>query len=207
MKNQHIHFFSIILCLVLAIACCSCTTFPRRDLSVPEYRAKAVDAYLAEFSDSFEGSKIGPAIHEVLMRMPQDALKIILNRRRPVLFVGVCSSGTAKFASSSEVIICEKDVPAFQQGMTIIKISDSLASGSSDAIMGIVAHELAHRVLDHIRHNHVSCQAEREANRLIKSWGFAKEYAAASKEFGHAKVGDGVASCQEEAPEKKELIK
>ncbi|MBF0123185.1 MAG: hypothetical protein HQL21_07275 [Candidatus Omnitrophica bacterium] len=81
--------------------------------------------------------------------------------------------------------------------MTLIKLRDALVDGSSDAIMGIVAHEIAHRVLDHLRRNDVSCQAERETNRLIKSWGFAKEFEAASKEFGKAKVGDGVATCQD----------
>ncbi len=168
------------------------------DLSAPQERAKAVDAYLAEFSaGSFMNSRIGPAIREVMIRLPEEALIKVMDRRRPVLFVDVYSSGTARFASSSEVIVTEKDVPAFQQGMTLLKISDALGEGSKDAIMGIVAHEIAHRVLDHLRKNHVSCQAEREANRLIKSWGFTKEFEAASQEFGNAKVGDGIAGCQE----------
>ena len=91
----------------------------------------------------------------------------------------------------------EKDVPAFEQGMTIVKINYSLAEGSLEAITGVVAHEIANRVLDHVRRNRVSCQAERESNRLIKTWGFSKEFDAASKEFGQATFGDGTASCQE----------
>ncbi len=189
--------------MVLSISCFGCATAPKIDLNVPDQRAKAVDAYLDEFStQSFMDTRIGPAIREVMMRMPADALKIMMDRRRPVLFVEVYSSGTARFASSSEVMVTEKDKPAFQQGMTLIRISDSLAAGSSEAIMGIVAHEIAHRVLDHIRRNHVSCQAERESNRLIKKWGFTKEFEAASKEYGQAKEGQNIAACQE-VPDKK----
>ena len=197
-QNKNRRFLQIIFYGFLAMGFWGCATGMRMDLSVPQGRAKAVDAYLAEFSaGSFMNSKIGPAIRDVMMRLPEDALRKVMDRRRPVLFVDVYSSGTSRFASSSEVIVTEKDVPVFQQGMTLIKVSDALAEGSSEAIKGIVAHEIAHRVLDHLRLNHVSCQAEREANRLIKSWGFIKEFEAASKEFGNAKVGDGVAACQE----------
>lgn len=77
-------------------------------------------------------------------------------------------------------------------------ISDELSGGTPAAIEGIVAHELAHRVLEHIQRGHVSCTAEREANQLIKSWGFGEEYKSASAEFGQAKVGQGVAGCKEE---------
>ena len=66
---------------------------------------------------------------------------------------------------------------------------------TSDAIEGVVAHELAHRVLDHIRQGHTDCDAERAANALIKTWGFTKEFEEASKMFGH-KEGDP-APCQE----------
>jgi pimeloyl-ACP methyl ester carboxylesterase len=163
----------------------------------PLSRARRVDAYLAEFSAPvFGSSKIGPAIRDVLMRLPEDALDKVMDRRRPVLLLDVNSSGTGRFASSSEVMMAPQDAPAFEEGMTLIKISDELADGSSEAVKGIIAHELAHRVLDHVRQNHLSCNAEREANRLIKSWGFTVEYEAASREFGRAKAGDGVASCR-----------
>ncbi|MBF0489374.1 MAG: M48 family metalloprotease [Candidatus Omnitrophica bacterium] len=196
-------FLSMILCVCFILSGYSCAIASTMDFGDPLQRGRAVDAYLGEFgSGLLMDSKIGTAIHEVMMRMPKEALTIVMNRRRPVLFVDVYSSGTGRFASSSEVIVTNKDIPAFQEGMTIIKISDALAGGSKEAIMGIVAHELAHRVLDHIRRNHVSCQAERESNRLIKSWGFTTEFKAASKEFGQAKVGGGVAGCQE-VPEPK----
>lgn len=184
--------------LLLLVFVGGCALGPRLDLSDPQTRAKAVDAYLAEFSSSaFEGTLVGKAIRDVMMRLPPDALAIVMDRRRPVLFTENYDVGTARFASSAEIIVTEKDVPAFHEGMTIIKLSTALERGTPEAAMGIVAHELAHRVLDHVRRGHVSCQAEREANHLIKSWGFVTEYEAASTEFGREKTGDNVASCQE----------
>lgn len=188
-------FFIPIIFLILLAGCASA----RFDLNAPDERAQAVDAYLAEFSaPSFMKSKTGPAIRAVLLKMPADALQKVMDRRRPVMFVETPSSGTARFATSSEVIMTEEDKPAYQEGMTLILISDALSDGTPEAIQGIVAHELAHRVLEHIRTGHTSCTAEREANALIKSWGFVKEYESASAEFGQAKVGDGVAGCTEE---------
>lgn len=195
-KNKR--FFQIFFCALLAVGCCGCAGVAKMDLNIADQRTQAVDAYLAEFSSpSLMRSRIGPAIRDVMMRIPVDALSKVMNRRRPVMFVEVASSGTAKFASSAEVMMTEQDAPAYQEGMTLIMISDALSEGTPEAIEGIVAHELAHRVMDNIRNNHISCQAEREANRLIKSWGFNKEYQNASQEFGQAKVGDGVAGCQE----------
>ena len=157
-----VSFLHIVFCAALALWFCGCSERPKQDLGVPQQRAKVVDAYLAEFSDpSFMASQIGPAIRDVMMRLPQEALKTVMDRRRPVLFVDVYSSGTGRFASSSEVIVTEKDVPAFQRGMTLIKINDAIAEGPSEAVRGIVAHEIAHRVLDHVRRGHVSCQSER----------------------------------------------
>lgn len=175
-----------------------CAWGPPIDLDRTAARSAAVDAYLAEFcSPAFQGTRIGEAIHDVLMKVPSRALVLVLDRRRPVLFTEVYDAGTARFASSSEVIMTPQDRPAFQQGMTILKLNMSLNDARSvDAVKGIVAHELAHRVLDHVRKGHVSCDAEREANRLIKTWGFEKALEAASQEFGHGKTG-GPASCQE----------
>ncbi len=176
-----------------------CSATQRLNLESFEKRGQIIDGYLEEFcSGAFlNNSKIGPSIRDVMMRMPVNDLEIVMNRRRPVMFVEMYDVGTAKFVSSSEMIVRPEDKPAFQEGMTIIKISTALENGSSEAISGIVAHELAHRVFDHVRRGEVSCQSEREANQLIKSWGFEKEYEAASAEFGRKKEGSGVASCQE----------
>ena len=189
-------------CLLIFFSGCALLRQP--DLNVISRRTQVIDAYLDEFcSAALREGVFGQAIHDVLMRIPADALKIVLNRRRPVIFTEVYDSGTARFASSQEVIVTPKDIPAFQGGMTIIKISLGLGAGSQQAMEGIIAHELAHRILDHIRRGHVSCQAEREANRLIKSWGFTKEFTAASTSFGQKVQGGGSASCQEKPDDHK----
>ena len=191
-------FLKIALFVLIVAAFSGCAENLRSVLSHPQGRAERVDAYLSEFcSPTLRQSRIGEAIRNVMMRLPVDALAVVLDRRRPVIFTEVYDSGTARFASSSEIIATDRDVPAFQHGMTILKISTALETAPPEAITGIVAHELAHRVLDHVRKGHVSCQAEREANRQIKAWGFTKEYEAASQQFGQAKEGHGVASCQE----------
>ncbi|MBF0123184.1 MAG: hypothetical protein HQL21_07270, partial [Candidatus Omnitrophica bacterium] len=79
-------FFPIIGVFFLTVGCLGCVRGVRMDLGIPQERAKAVDAYLAEFSSgSFMDSKIGPAIREVMMRLPQEALTKVMDRRRPVL--------------------------------------------------------------------------------------------------------------------------
>lgn len=191
-------------CVIFALLLSAGCSFsgPRLDPAVPAQREKMVEAYLSEFcSGNFKEGRIATAIRAVMMRLPPEALVTVMDRKRPVLFTEVYDEGTARFASSTDVIVTAKDVPAFQQGMTILKISTALEKGTTEAVMGIVAHELAHRVLDNVRRGDVSCQAEREANRLIKSWGFTREYEAASLEYGHVKEGGGVASCQEKDEE------
>jgi hypothetical protein len=185
----------LIVCLILSSGC---VAGHRLDLTQSGDRVIAVDRYLDEFcSAAFKGTRIGTAIRDVMMQLPASDLAIVMDRRRPVLFTEIYDSGTARIASSAEIIVTDKDVPAFQRGMTIIKINTLLENGSPEAVMGIVAHELAHRVLDHVRKGHVSCQAEREANRLVKAWGMTKQYEAASQQFGKEKEGGGSASCQE----------
>jgi len=163
-------------------------------------RAEVVEEYLGEFcSRAFiEGvPKIGDAIRDVLLRIPDDAFLKITDRERPVLFTEVYDSGTAQFANTAEIIAEEGDAPAFTKGLTIIKLSTALDSAkTATPIKGIVAHELAHRYLEHAIKGNLSCESEREANRLIKSWGFEKEYEQASEQFGHKKTGGSV-SCRE----------
>jgi len=187
------------LCLVMVLLIAGgCASAPRLDVRRPADRERMVDMDLAEFcSSELLRTQIGEAIHDVMMRLPPEALEKVLDRRRPVLFTEMYDVGTAKIASSSEIIVGPKDVPAFQEGMTILKLSTALNNGPKEAVMGIVAHELAHRVLDHVRRGQTTCKAEREANRLVKTWGFTKEYQAASGQFGSNKTGDHVASCQE----------
>jgi hypothetical protein len=120
----------------------------------------------------------------------------VTNRARPVFFSEFYDSGTARFASSQEFIFRPEDPPCCSEGFTLLKIG--LGIGISDKpgpIEGVIAHELAHKVLEHIRNGKVNCNAEREANRLVKKWGFEEEFKEASKLFG-SKKGDP-AGCQE----------
>jgi len=161
-------------------------------------RGEVITEYLGEFCSMAIAQgfpKIYDAIRDVLQRMPFEDFLKITDRRRPVLFTEFFDSGTAKFASSSEIISTEDDAPAFMEGVTIIKLSTGLNQASGpEAIEGVLAHELAHRVLDHVRKGRRTCQAEREANALIKQWGFGKEYEKASATFGQ-KVAGKIDAC------------
>ena len=159
-------------------------------------RAQVVEKYLDEFCSLQGFPVIYTAIENVLKKIPYEDFLKVTDRRRPVLFVEFYDSGTARFASSQEFIVSKGDKPCCQEGFTIIKLGLGLAQAkTSDAIEGVVAHELAHRILDHIRQGHTDCDAERAANALIKTWGFIKEFEEAGKMFGH-KEGDP-APCQE----------
>lgn len=159
-------------------------------------RKEVMDEYLGEFCSLQGFPKIFTSIQDVLMRIPYKDFITVTNRERPVVFLEVYDSGTARFAGSQEFILTKDDAPCCREGFTIIKLGLGLDGASNPAaIKGVVAHELAHRVLDHIRKGYVNCDAERQANRLIKSWGFGKEFIEASHAFGQRK-GDPV-GCQE----------
>ena len=57
-------------------------------------------------------------------------------------------------------------------------------AGQADAIAGVVAHEIAHRVLDHGMSDVRNSAVEREANRLVIEWGFENEFRMAQEQFG-----------------------
>jgi hypothetical protein len=159
-------------------------------------RAEVIREYLDEFSFYQEPSLIYQAISDVLLRMPYMDFLNVTNRQRPVLFTEFYDSGTARFASSSEFIVTADDPPCCQQGFTIIKLGMGLGLARTPGpIEGVVAHEIAHRVLDSIRKGNVNCGAERAANVLIRKWGFKKEFKEASRLFGQKK-GDP-AACHE----------
>ena len=163
-------------------------------------RNEVITEYLGEFCSQgiVRGMpKIFTALEDVLRRIPLPDFLNVTDRRRPVLITEYYDAGTARFANTSEIIASEEDAPAAERGLTIIKLSSALNEADSPApIKGVLAHELAHRVLDHARQGGGSCKKEREANRLIKKWGFTEEYKEASHFFGH-KDGDP-ASCSEE---------
>jgi hypothetical protein len=162
-------------------------------------RVEVAEEYMSEFSSptfGVDGGKIHKAIKDVLVRMPLTEFMKVTERRRPIIYTETWDSGTARFANSSEFMVGEDDIICCQDGFTLIKLSMGLnAAKTPDAIKGIVAHETAHRVFEHIKTGNTGCNAERQANALIKKWGFAKEFKEASELFGHQE-GDP-APCQE----------
>lgn len=163
-------------------------------------RPEIIKEYLREFSSLQGFPLIHTAISNVLFKMPYKDFLYVTNRKRPIILTEYYDSGTARFASSQEFIVFENDPPCCSEGFTLIKLGLGLgAAKTPEAIEGIVAHEIAHRVLEHIKKGNVNCDAERAANRLIKQWGFTKEFEEAKKLFG-TRHGDP-AGCQE-APAK-----
>jgi hypothetical protein len=159
-------------------------------------RPEFIREYLGEFCFYQAPSLIYQAVKDVLLRMPYKDFLNVTDRQRPMLFTEFYDSGTARFASSSEFIVNADDPPCCKEGFTIIKLGMSLGLAKTPGpIEGVVAHEIAHRVLDSIRKGNVNCDAERAANALIKKWGFRKEFKEASQLFGQKK-GDP-AGCQE----------
>jgi hypothetical protein len=152
-------------------------------------RPEIVEEYLSEFcSQAFIQSypKIYGAIKAALTKIPQDAFLAVTDRARPVLFTETHYAGLGRFANSSNILVADDDAPAMSQGLTMIKLSVELEdkAESSEEIEGIILHELAHRVLEHAKKKLYTCQMEREANHLVKSWGYEKEYLKAKERFG-----------------------
>ena len=159
-------------------------------------RAEIVKEYLAEFCFYQDPSIIYKAVRNVLLRMPYKDFLSATRRDRPMLFTEFYDAGTARFASSSEFVVTDNDPPCCKEGFTIVKLGMGLGLAKTpEPIEGVVAHEIAHRVLDTIRKGNANCDGERAANRLIKKWGFKKEFKEASQLFGQKK-GDP-AGCQE----------
>lgn len=161
-----------------------------------EDRAAAAEKYLEEFCSLQRFPVIYQAIKSVLEKMPREDFLKVTDRRRPAIFVEFYDTGTARFASSQEFIISKKEESCCEEGFTLVKLGLGLGKAETPGpIEGIIAHELAHRVLDHIRQGHTDCSAEREANALIKQWGFGEEFKQAGEMFGSME-GDP-AACQE----------
>ena len=152
-------------------------------------RTEVIREYLGEFCSRGireDLPKMYQAIVEVLRRLPQEVFREVTDRQRPVLFTEYYYTNTGRFANSSEVIVVDGDVPAFQKGLTITKLSAELETADSvKPIIGVVAHELAHRFLKHTRQRKGdSCDQERKANHTIIRWGFGEEFRLASERFG-----------------------
>jgi hypothetical protein len=147
-------------------------------------RKEVVREYTGEFCSQalLNSPKFCAAIRDVLTRMPDEAFLFVTRRDFPVLFTEYYSEGNARLSNSGEVLALEDDPPTFTRGIWIVKINDGLQRiAGQEAIEGIMAHELAHRVLRHSPNEKDMIQAEKAANRLIKEWGFQKEFTAAAR--------------------------
>lgn len=183
MRNK---FFLVIFFLIISVFSIS-LCFAQEAIVVSNQKDKA-RAYLKEFcSVSFPlyYPKTYTAIENVMASIPEDVFAALTNRRRPVLFTEYHTVGIGRFANSSEISVLPDDIPAFQEGMTLIKLSTELEGvDEPQAIEGVVAHELAHRFLEHAHKKTERCQREREANRLIQTWGFQEAFQLAKVKFG-----------------------
>lgn len=153
------------------------------------YRPEVVEEYLSEYcSQIFIQSlpKTYKAIEDALNLIPQEAFLSITNRARPTLFTEYHYTGMGRFANSSEIFSFPDDAPSFEDGMTIIKLSTELedTAQTPEEIEGIILHELAHRYWEHAKNQTELCQREREANKLVKEWGFEKQFEQTKSRFG-----------------------
>jgi hypothetical protein len=130
------------------------------------------------------------AIEDALNKLPDEVYEKVTHRARPIIFVNSISSGIARFAHSTQFVMEPGDPPTFTDGFYLIILGDELDGQNTAAIEGIILHETAHRYLDHLSRPASNCDMEREANRLIKSWGYEEEYKAASQSFGAKQKGD-----------------
>ena len=151
-------------------------------------RAEVVEEYLGEFCSQgiIQGEpKIYTAIKNVLLKLPTDAFLVVTNRSRPLLFTEYYHTGSSRIANTSEISILKDDPPTFTQGLGIVKLSSELEEASDpDAIEAVIAHEIAHRILGHAQAKKSFCQAEKEANQLIKTWGFDEAFKKAKASWG-----------------------
>jgi len=147
-------------------------------------REEVVREYMGEFcSEALQASpKISSAIRDVLRRIPEEASLLVTRRDFPALFTEYYTEGASRLANSSGIYALADDPPTFARGTWIVKLNSDLERlAAEDAIRAIVAHELAHRVLGHRPGEKDAAEAEKAANRLIRDWGFQKDYLAAKR--------------------------
>ncbi|MCA9401133.1 MAG: hypothetical protein KC713_05865 [Candidatus Omnitrophica bacterium] len=164
-------------------------------------RSEIVDEFASEFIPGglIRGyPKTFEAIRNVLNKLPEEPFKKVIDRGRPVIFLDVASGGIARYANAIDFYFRPGDPAAFEKGFYLIKLGEELEEADDvQQIEGIIAHELTHHVLDHLR-GPVDCDTEREANRLVKKWGFEEELKKASERFGAKKPEDS--PCYEPKP-------
>lgn len=168
-------------------------------------RKEIVKEYLEEFaSGNILGYYINirTALQSAMEKLPHDVFISITSRNRPTLFIDVYTTGIARYANALDFTMRENDPPTFQDGFYLIKLGDELEKAADpQAIEGIIFHEIAHRVLNHLHSEREdSCELEKEANRLVKQWGFQEEFSKASAIFGSKKQGDSPCADKQRQP-------
>jgi hypothetical protein len=158
-------------------------------------RAEFIREYLGEFASGYYqngNSLTRKAILNVLTSIPWKDVLVLTNRRRPVVFVENHSDGPGRIANSTDMRSFKGDPPTCTEGLWIVKLSTELeGAGSVDEIESIVAHEMAHYLLDNGRRISAdpagTGKYEREAAGLVEKWGFADEMQKARARFGGAR--------------------
>lgn len=175
-------------------------TFYLQENSLKEFeindREEMAKEYLSEFASGailFNYPKVRTALLNALMKLPLDIYLNVTDRRRPIIFIDYYTGGIAQYAGSMEFTMRQTDPPTFDDGFYIIRLGDGLNDAQdTEAIEGIVLHEIMHRHLEHLKNveGQHPCALEKEANQKLKELGFAGEYEKASDFFGAKKKGD-----------------
>lgn len=189
------------ICLLVLICLFNLALVPACPAQEAEHNERIIN-YMKEFvsGDLLHQKKTRTAIEQVLSNLPDEAADRLLSRDFPILFIMSYTTTIARFARAQAFFVEPDDPPHFAEGLYIITLADELESkGTVEAIAGIVAHELAHKYLEHLRAPTSTCEMERQANNLIKSWGFEDAFVQAKDLFGAKHKSDS--RCYEESEE------
>jgi hypothetical protein len=153
-----------------------------------------IQEYVAEFVSPMikqNYPRIYEGLENALSKIPYKVVREITRRARPIIFVPSIQSGIARFANATEFAQEGGKVPAFSEGFYLIILADELNNVEDlGAVEGIIAHEIAHRYLEHLKSPDKGCDLEKEANALVKEWGMEREFNTAKETFGHKHEGD-----------------
>ena len=117
---------------------------------------------------------IRQALSNVLSRLPDCVFEDLIQIDDPVVIVDVPGiAGSTSFYQ-------QRNKFRIKKGIRIVMLRAELNDNPIEAIMGIIAHELAH-VYVHVRSDKEVPWANIESNKLVGHWGFDKELMMASK--------------------------
>ena len=189
-------FFLVCFIIILCVNCSFLQKTSNSSFDRKKYVREYLDFAFGRGSDK-SYPKIYQAISNALNEIPEDVLEKVSNPKHPVIFTVNITSGIARWANSSEFNLTVNTERALDNGFYLIKLADELENTSDvESIEGIVLHELSHNYLDHLKREQFSCEMEREANRLVKKWGFEEKFLKAKAMFGSKVQGDS--PCRDE---------